>query len=129
MQRLLCLLLRLLRLRRGGIGSISVCGRRLVVWIMDHMAIWRARERRRRLASVHGVASQFGSSSNQANSQECDGTEECRLQSQKIQSTNKNCGRRSAVTVQKTRPEDGECRRATAHKMRERESNPPMHGR
>lgn len=55
MQRLLRLL-RLLRLRGERIARprVGVSGRRLVVWIVDQMAIWWAREGRRRLASVHG---------------------------------------------------------------------------
>lgn len=51
------------RIRVGGSGSGSGSGRRLVVWVVDQMAIWRARERRCGLAGVHGAVCQLGSSS------------------------------------------------------------------
>jgi hypothetical protein len=50
---------RIARIRVGGSGSGS--GRRLVVWVVDQMAIWRARERCG-LAGVHGVVCQLCSS-------------------------------------------------------------------
>lgn len=47
---------RLLWLRRRRIGRVRVGSRRLVVWVMDQMAIWWARERWcRLLAGVHGA--------------------------------------------------------------------------
>lgn len=77
MERVLALLARLrlrLRLRlwlwlcRRRIARIRVggSGRRLVVWVVDQMAIWRARERCG-LAGVHGVVCQLCSSSSRAN--------------------------------------------------------------
>jgi hypothetical protein len=77
---LLCLrcLLRLLWLRRGRIGRVRVGGRRLVIRIMDRMAVRRARERL--LAGVHGAAGQFGSSSTRAGKcPRMQREEECRL--------------------------------------------------
>ena len=57
------------RIRVGGSGSGSGSGRRLVVWVVDQMAIWRARERRCGLAGVHGAVCQLGSSSTGQTSQ------------------------------------------------------------
>lgn len=49
---------RIARVRVGG------SGRWLVVWVVDQMAIWRARERQCGLTGVHGeVVCQLGSSS------------------------------------------------------------------
>jgi hypothetical protein len=93
--RLLCLL-RLRWLRRGRIGRVRVRSRRLVVWVMDQMAIRRARERRcRLLAGVHGAARRFGSSSTEAG--KCPRTqrgEGCRL---------KLCGLRAEQQQQRPR--------------------------
>jgi hypothetical protein len=44
---------------RRGIARKRVGGRRLVVWVVDQMAIWRARKRRGGLAGVHGVVCQL----------------------------------------------------------------------
>jgi hypothetical protein len=128
-QRLLYLLLRLLwllRLCRGRIGRVSVCGRRLVVWVMSQMAIWRARERRRGLTSVHGVASQFGSSSTRPKNQECSRSEECRPEVKDPQEGTTDavadarllCRRHAQKTVSAGRATH------TAHRMQERESIP-----
>lgn len=90
--------------------------RRLVVWIMDQMAIRRARERRcRLLAGVHGAARQFGSSSTGAGRQmsknECSGKKKvgsgsanCK-QDDNDSDDNNSSGRLECVaTVQETRP-------------------------
>lgn len=70
MQRVLALLGLLLRwwwwMCRGRVARVCVGSRRLGVWVVHRMAVWRTREGRRRLAGVHGAAGHWGSSSSQA---------------------------------------------------------------
>jgi hypothetical protein len=107
-----------------------------VVWIMDQMAIWRARKGRRRLAGVHGVATQCGSSSNAAGDQECSAAKkECRVRFRRARFRRRNttAGVQSWCAVQKTGQvqEDGEGTEAkpAAHTTQERESIPCAEGK